>query len=171
MEEAYYKMHIYQYKLYYFRSTLSVFLTWTIIVGCPLLLVKGISYKTHITSLLAIFILYCVFLLVFMIFGEALKSFVVSPLILGRYARHIKGRHEEIVLSLKDVMRENSFSLTNVSELLVPIKNIQAEHLLNLLNICRQGDSDIIYAKDISSHRRQIEHLMDELIDLDFKKQ
>lgn len=162
-------MYISKKQLVGIRSTLAMLTTWLYIFTMPCLLLWLIKDKFHITSLWLLVVSYPILLVVCFHTAGFIKNYILLPLILGKYTGRIGGKHEDAVIEIQKLFLQKQFQLQDVISLLQPIQNAYTEELCRVLARCCEGQSDWIYTKNMEPYQKQINRLMNQIVDEDFK--
>lgn len=162
-------MYIARNKLYDIRCTVAILATWLYIFSAPCLLLWLIKSQFHITSLWLLVVAYPILLVVCFFSTRFVKHCILFPLILGKYTGRIGGKHEDAVIEIQKLFLQKQFQLQDVISLLQPIQNAYTEELCRVLARCCEGQSDWIYTKNMEPYQKQINRLMNQIVDEDFK--
>ncbi|GDX41344.1 hypothetical protein LBMAG21_16360 [Armatimonadota bacterium] len=118
---------------------------------------------------IALAILYLTGMVNFALCAEALHGFVVKPLILGADAHRFVSKNESVIRDVKHLFARESFPFSEACCKLQVIGDARADDIIAILEDCRAQESDIIDSHALNAYRRELNKLMDELSDEDYK--
>lgn len=118
---------------------------------------------------IALAALYLTGMVIFALCAEALHGFVIKPLILGADAHRFVGKTESDIRDVMHLFARESFPFSEACGNLQTIGDARADDIIAILEDCRAQESDIIDSHALSAYRRELNRLMDELGDEDYK--
>lgn len=117
---------------------------------------------------IALAVLYLTGMVNFALCAEALHGFVVKPLILGADAHRFVGKNKSVIRDVKHLFARGSFPFSEACCKLQAIGDARTDDIIAILD-CRAQESDIIDSHALNAYRRELNKLMDELSDEDYK--